>query len=104
LSGPPAGCNTLAFPNGLTTGDFDIDGNLDLGVAAGNFPAGTIAGTGSFSALGGDGSGSFKGRTDTTGFGAMSAAVVVGDFDNNGKLDAAVANYYSNTVVILIHN
>ena len=72
----------------VVVGDFNGDGKLDLAVAnsgLGNFADGTV------SILLGNGNGSFQPAVNySTGF--TSSAVVLGDFNGDGKLDLAVLN------------
>ncbi|MGD0272343.1 MAG: FG-GAP-like repeat-containing protein [Gaiellaceae bacterium] len=82
-------------PQSVAVGDFNNDGKQDLVVA--NYTAGTL------SVLIGDGKDSFTaaiGSPITVGTNPYS--VVVGDFDNNGKQDLAVANYGSSSVSVLL--
>jgi len=51
----------------------------------------------------GNGNGTF-GSQSTFGAGAIACAVVVGDFNGDGKLDVAAANYGSNNVSVLLGN
>ena len=69
-------------PTGLTIGDFNRDGNLDLGVVNNSIFE-------SVHILLGDGSGSFSVAT-TIGLGAGSGSIAAGDFDSDGNLDLAV--------------
>ncbi len=93
---------TGSVPASVAVGDFNGDGNLDLAVAGGD-PSGFYSDTESksVSILLGAGTGSFGAKTDFgTGFDPLSVAV--GDFNGDGKLDLAVANFGSNTVSILL--
>jgi hypothetical protein len=86
-------------PWSVAVGDFNGDGNLDLAVAnAGNIldPNGTTV-----SILLGTGTGSFGAKTDFV-TGSSPRSVAVGDFNGDGKLDLAVANFISSTVSILL--
>ncbi|SFS52759.1 FG-GAP-like repeat-containing protein [Marininema halotolerans] len=82
-------------PEGITTGDFNNDGNLDLAVT--NFSSGTV------SVLLGNGAGSF-GTQSTFDVGDAPEGITVGDFNNDGNLDLAVINNNNNTVSILLGN
>jgi tetratricopeptide (TPR) repeat protein/ankyrin repeat protein len=61
---------------------------------------GTVS-TGTVSILLGNGDGTFQPRVDFA-TGAQPAAIAVGDFNGDGKLDLAVANQGDNTVSILL--
>jgi gliding motility-associated-like protein len=82
-------------PQNIAIGDFDGDGKPDVAVV--NNGATTVSvlhNISSVSTLG------FDAKIDfTIGNGARSVAV--GDFDGDGKLDLAVANYTSNTISLL---
>src|SRR5207249_2462038 len=78
-------------------GDFNGDGKQDL--AVGNQTSNNV------SILLGDGAGSFSAATNfSTGAGTQPASVAVGDFNGDGKQDLAVANFFPNTVSILLGN
>lgn len=78
--------------DGVTTGDFDRDGNPD--VAQTNVIAGTV------SILLGDGRGGFAAPRQLP-VGTHPVFVVASDLDLDGKLDLAVANFGSGNVAIL---
>jgi hypothetical protein len=78
----------------VAAGDFDHNGTLDLVTANSN---------GTVSVLLGNGDGTFQPRTDLTVSG-VPRAVVVGDFNRDGKLDVAVAQQLTNNVSILQGN
>jgi hypothetical protein len=81
-------------------GDFNGDGKLDLATAGGGqFDFGTDP---LVSILLGTGTGSFGARTDF-GAGIFPQSVAVGDFNGDGNLDLATANFRSNTVSILLN-
>jgi hypothetical protein len=90
----------LLLPCGITTGDFDADGILDLAVVTrGSDRMSILLGYGHE----GQGDGTFATKTDyTTGNGPDS--VTAGDFNADGILDLAVANRYSNNLSILLGN
>ncbi|HJQ31635.1 MAG TPA: FG-GAP-like repeat-containing protein [Pyrinomonadaceae bacterium] len=78
-----------ADPRSLLAADFNRDGKLDLATV--NTGGGNTAST--VSVLLGDGAGGFAAaRTFPTGSNILSNAMRAGDFNNDGKLDLAVAN------------
>ena len=86
---------TGSEPYSVAVGDFNGDGKLDLATA--NFGANTVT------VLLGDGTGKFTydiGNPYPAGTDPYSVAV--GDFNGDGKLDLAVANYGGNNVTMLL--
>ncbi|HTX36596.1 MAG TPA: FG-GAP-like repeat-containing protein, partial [Bryobacteraceae bacterium] len=90
--------SVIGYPAGLSagyivTGDFNGDGKLDLAVAPGN-PADllTTAPSGPISILLGNGDGTFR-QPIAYNAGAQPYAIATGDFNGDGKLDLAVADY-----------
>src|SRR5262249_17234524 len=81
-------------PTSVAVGDFNGDGKPD--VAAGD------AGTNNVVVLGNDGSGSFTWITSPSSGGASPLTLAVGDFNNDGKQDLVAANYFSDTVGVLL--
>src|SRR5262249_57785362 len=84
-------------PHGVATGDFNGDGQPDLGVANAYY--------GGVSILLGNGDGTFRPPVGyATSF--SSASVVVDDFDHDGRLDLAVSSggFYGTTVSVLLGN
>ncbi|MFH0964225.1 MAG: FG-GAP-like repeat-containing protein [Planctomycetota bacterium] len=75
-------------PPGLAVGDFDEDGHLDVVLTTGD-PLDSIADF--VTILSGDGHGNLGTRADFA-VGLSPADLVVGDFNNDGHLDVAVAN------------
>lgn len=82
-------------PGAIVAGDFNNDGKLDLAVANGGDNTVTL--------LLGNGDGTF---TEASGspypVGKEPAAIVAADFNSDGKLDLAVANFLDGTVSILL--
>ncbi|MEN6450965.1 MAG: FG-GAP-like repeat-containing protein [Thermoguttaceae bacterium] len=79
---------------GLAVADLNGDGKLDLAVANSS-PTGTVG------VLLGTGSGAFGVATAFNSGGASPRTVAAGDFNGDGKLDLAVANYGSGKLGIL---
>src|ERR1051325_7261527 len=83
----------------VTMGDFNNDAKLDL--AVGNFDGGTL-GSGSVSILLGNGNGTFQTAVN---YDAHSPyEIIQADFNNDGKLDVAVASYSLNSLSVLLGN
>ena len=76
----------------VATGDFNGDGRLDLAIANLCLGPGADCSTGTIGLLSGNGDGSFH-LLSIVESGPYTNAVAVGDFDNDGKADLAVANY-----------
>lgn len=74
------------IPAGLAAADFDSDGNLDLAFADAGF-----GNQGGITILLGDGHGNFNEKSGYVA-GPQPFAVVVGDFNGDGKPDVAVTN------------
>ena len=85
-------------PESVVAGDFNHDGRLDLVVAnAGNlFTYGST-----ISALLGNGDGTFQPKVDY-GTGSRPSFIASGDFNGDGDLDLAVANYNSSSISVLL--
>ena len=88
---------TGSGPSCVAVGDFNSDGRQDL-VATNSWNG---AGGNAVSVLLGTGDGSFAAKTDYAS-GAAPWAVVVGDFDSDGRQDLATANEADATVSVLL--
>jgi hypothetical protein len=83
--GPPTHFGTGSFPQGVTVGDFNGDGNADLAI--------TNNGDNTVTVLLGDGTGNFMEQffsPYTVGLGP--AGIAVGDFNGDGFADLAIVN------------
>ncbi|PYJ96801.1 MAG: VCBS repeat-containing protein [Verrucomicrobia bacterium] len=87
----------------VAIGDFNGDGQLDLVVANYGCPACPSPVSGSVSILLGHGDGAFQSVAKYDA-GPNPQAVVVGDFNGDGKPDLAVANNGSTNVAVLLGN
>jgi hypothetical protein len=83
-------------PLSVAVGDFNGDGLCDIAVAGTNDTFG-----GAVSVLLSNGDGSFHNAHSST-FTDQPFSVAVGDFNGDGALDVATANYASNTVSVLL--
>ncbi len=90
---------TGTFPVSVAVGDFNGDGKLDLVVANSDFGATG----GSVSVLLGKGDGTFLTQLQYN-TGNNPVAVVVADFNGDGKLDLAAANETDSTISVLLGN
>jgi hypothetical protein len=95
--GAAAAFNSGALSFTVVAGDFNRDGKIDL-VEANEGPA--FNGN-TVSLLTGTGTGSF-GAPTTSPVGTGPIASAIGDFNGDGNLDLAVANFASNTVSVLL--
>jgi hypothetical protein len=100
LASSPA---TGVQPSSVAVGDFNGDGKLDLATAnhCGDDPGCHSPLTGTLSILAGDGTGNFS-LVSSPKTGTYPAALAVGDFNGDGKLDLAVANVWDDSVSILL--
>ena len=85
----------------MAVGDFNADGKPDVAVA--NFNLDQLTNGDSVSVLIGNGDGTFQPAANYV-VGAHPIAVVITDFDGNGKADIAVANNSDDTVSVLRGN
>ena len=83
-------------PSAIVAGDFNGDGRLDLAVAdAGDEQFGFGTDPGGVSVLLGNGDGTFEPAIQYAA-GTGAGSIVAGDFNNDGHLDLAVADYDAN--------
>jgi hypothetical protein len=97
---PPVQLNpSTTSRKSITVGDFNNDGNLDF-VTANNFTVTT-----SVSLFRGNGIGGFSSPTNfSTGTGSQAHYVVAADFNGDGWLDIATANWGNATFSVLLNN
>lgn len=95
--GSPFPVGTVSGAVSVMTGDFNHDGKLDLVTTNGN--------SNTVSIFLGNGAGGFTQASGSPiAVGTDPIFSVVGDFNSDGNLDLAVANYRSNNVTILLGN
>lgn len=92
---------TNAQPAAIAAGDFNSDGKIDLATAGGSANGGTV------SILLGDGAGRFAAPSEFSLSSTATAAknpraIVAADFNRDGRLDLATANYASQNVSVLL--
>jgi hypothetical protein len=100
--GPVSANQNVAGAYMAAVGDFNGDGKLDLAVTSGGygFSPGYVV-----TILLGNGDGTFSlAQNSTFPTGANPWAIVTADFNDDGKLDLAIANQNDNTVTILLGN
>jgi hypothetical protein len=90
-----------AYPGAIVVGDFDGDGRQDVAVATASPGSLDGPGSGSVSILLGAGDGTL-GPPQRVTVGAVPLSMAMGDFDDDGRPDLAVANNTSNDVSILL--
>ena len=88
------------IPYAVVTGDFNGDGKLDLAVA--NYDQ--TYSTGTVKIFLGNGNGTFTAGNVYTWTNCSPISLAAADFNGDGKLDLAVANYNGGTVSILLGN
>jgi hypothetical protein len=103
---PPVNYPVGTYPISIVTGNFTSDGHLDLAVVdRGNEVCCVSPGTdpGGVSVLLGNGDGTFRSARQYLA-GTAPHAIVAGDFNGNGRLDLAVADWGPLTVSSLYGN
>jgi hypothetical protein len=97
LLGVAYSTGSASYPTGVAVGDFNNDARLDIAVA--NMATNNI---GIFMR---DGISLYGGVVPySTGFGSEPYSIAIGDFDNDKRLDIAVANYGTNNIGVLLGN
>ena len=91
-SATPFGEGLFDQTQAVATGDFDGDSDLDIAVTHGEY----------VSLLKNQGDGNFQAWQEIS-VGAGAYALVAGDFNRDGILDLAVANYYASTLSVLLN-
>lgn len=91
-----------AFPESVALGDFNGDGKIDAAVASSGTSAYPYSG---LTIALGNGDGTFAAaKGSPSSLGQSLWTVVTGDFNGDGKLDLAVTDQGSNTVLVLLGN
>jgi outer membrane protein assembly factor BamB len=91
---PNGSVSPVPTPRGVAAADFDVNGNVDVAVAAGT----------EVRIYRGNGDGTLGGIPSTVGLGAAVWALVVGDFNEDGAPDVAAVTQGPNRVWILLGN
>jgi glucose/arabinose dehydrogenase len=93
---------TGSVPKGVAIGDINGDGLPDLVTTntAGNYPSGNHPGSNTVTVLIGFGDGTF-GRAKSFTTGVTPFSVVIADFNDDGLMDLATADWHTNDVAIL---
>ncbi|MDX1948694.1 MAG: FG-GAP-like repeat-containing protein, partial [Pirellulaceae bacterium] len=95
---------TGSVPKGVALGDLNGDGRLDVVTAntAGNYPHGNNPGGDTISVLLGIGKGKLA-RPQTYRTGRTPFSIALADFDQDGDLDLATANWHTHDTAVLLN-
>ena len=95
---------TGSVPKGVAIGDVNGDGTPDLLTAntAGNYPDNNNPGGNTISVLLGNGNGTFSAPVSYT-TGRTPFSLTLADFNSDGRLDVASANWHTNDVGVLLN-